>query len=76
MSDHSVSDLAKILKRSRSSITSLITSGRLKAYDAAPEGRRRQYRVTAQALEEFRQSNRPVKKKVRRTVRRPERQYI
>lgn len=57
MSDHTVSDLAKLLKRSRDSITSLILSGKLDAYDAAPDGRYRQWRVTPEALTVFRRQN-------------------
>lgn len=77
MSDHTVSDLATILKRSRDSITSLIRSGKLKAYDAAPDGRYRQWRVTPEALDEFRNRNqaRP-QMKPRKRVAKPTRQYV
>lgn len=64
--DYSVSDLARILRRSRSSIVRLIKRGYLKAYDAAPEGKNRQYRVTDEALQEFRKRN-VVRPKTRRT---------
>ncbi|MEO2034706.1 MAG: helix-turn-helix domain-containing protein [Planctomycetaceae bacterium] len=57
MSDYTVTQLAKVLQRSRSSITSLIQSGRLAAYNAAPEGRHRQWRVTPDSLDTFRARN-------------------
>lgn len=76
MSDYTVSDLARKLKRSRSSITALILSGRLEAYDAAPEGRRRQWRVTPESLERFTDQNRPQQKRPRRRVKLAKKQYV
>lgn len=55
--DLTISDVAKILKRSRDSIVTLINSGNLKAYNAAPRGRLKQYRVTEVWLDEFREKN-------------------
>ncbi len=77
VSDHTVTDLACILQRSRCSITGLITSGKLDAYDAAPEGRYRQWRVTSEALDKFRQRNqaRPPEKR-RKHVAKPTKQYV
>ncbi len=49
----------EILQRGRSSIASLIQSGRLAAYDAAPEGKHRQWRVTPESLDKFRSQNAP-----------------
>jgi excisionase family DNA binding protein len=75
--DFTVSDLAKLLQRSRSSITALIQTGRLQAYDAAPEGRYRQWRVTKEALEKFRQQNRarPAAQR-RRQITKPVKRYV
>ena len=77
MSDHTVSDLARTLQRSRTSITALITAGKLDAYDAAPDGRYRQWRVTPEALEAFRERHRrrPVAKP-RKRIHKPTRQYV
>ncbi|MCP4788446.1 MAG: helix-turn-helix domain-containing protein [Fuerstiella sp.] len=66
MSDYTVSQLAEVLQRSRSSITCLIKSGRLAAYDAAPEGRHRQWRVTPESLDQFRNQNAAKPKPKRR----------
>lgn len=77
MSDYTVSQLAEILQRSRSSVTSMITSGKLEAYDAAPDGRYRQWRVTPESLNQFRQRNKarqPPKR--RKPVVKPTKQYV
>jgi hypothetical protein len=66
MTVYTVSQLADILKRSRPSIGNLITTGRLKAFDASPEAIQRQWRVTEDALQEFIKANSarpPVKRK-------------
>lgn len=77
VTDHTVSDVASLLQRSRSSITSLIHTGKLEAYDAAPDGRYRQWRVTPESLQQFRDRNRAKQRpKRRKTVRRPVRQYV
>lgn len=79
MSDHSVSDLAKLMQRSRSSIVSLIHAGHLEAYDAAPDGKHRQYRVTPEALEAFRAKHsaaNPKAKSRRKSIPKPIRQYV
>ncbi|HIF00412.1 MAG TPA: DNA-binding protein [Fuerstia sp.] len=75
--DLTVSDLAKLLQRSRSSITSLIQSGKLEAYDAAPDGRYRQWRVTQEALDKFREQNRarPAVKR-RKQIAKPVKRYV
>ena len=74
---YSVSQLAEILQRSRSSIRSLIRSGRLSAFDAAPEGRLRQYRVTEDALQKFiAEHSATPPKKPRKRVRKPLRQWV
>jgi len=77
MTAYTVTQLAEILHRSRSSITSLITSGRLKAFDASPEGIQRQWRVTEDSLQEFIKQNsaRPPSKR-KRTVAKPVRQWV
>lgn len=77
--DHSVSDLAKVMQRSRSSILSLIQAGHLEAYDSAPEGKHRQYRVTPEALDAFRAKNsaaKPKAKSRRKPVPKPLRQWV
>ena len=76
-SHHTVTQLAHILRRSRGSIQTLIRSGRLQAYDAAPDGRYRQWRVTPEALEKFRRQNqaRPPVKNMKR-IRKPAKQYV
>lgn len=78
MKTHTVSELATILQRSRSSIVCLIQSGRLKAFDAAPGGKHRQWRVTAEALTEFMQQNtaKPPSKKKRRCFSKPVKRYV
>ena len=77
MTVYTVSQLAEILQRSRSSIVSLIRSGRLKAFDASPDGRLRQWRVTQQALDAFVDENsaKPAAA-VHRRVAKPRRQYV
>ena len=77
VTDHTVSDLAKIKQRSRSSIVSLIISGKLEAYDAAPDGRYRQWRVTQEALDKFREQNRarPAAKR-RQAISKPVKRYV
>jgi len=78
MIDHNVSQTAKILQRSRSSIKSLIMSGKLDAYDAAPDGRLRQWRITPEALEKFRNRNKakPPESTKRRRIPKPTKQYV
>lgn len=77
-SDYTVSTLAELMQRSRSSITTLIESGKLEAYDAAPDGKYRQYRVTAEALEKFRNANKAGKSKQpkQRRVAKPVKRYV
>ena len=74
---YTIAQLARIIQRSRSSITDLITSGKLDAYDAAPDGRYRQWRVTPEALELFRNRHRarPATKN-RKTIVKPLRRYV
>lgn len=55
--DSTVSELAKQLRISRSSVVVLIQSGKLDAYDASPTGAYRQWRITPKALERFREQN-------------------
>ncbi|MEO2013385.1 MAG: helix-turn-helix domain-containing protein [Fuerstiella sp.] len=71
------SQLAEILQRGRSSITSMIESGRLSAYDAAPDGKKRQWRVTSESLDRFREQN-AAKPKPKRSRKLPAvvRQYV
>ncbi|MEO2032061.1 MAG: helix-turn-helix domain-containing protein [Planctomycetaceae bacterium] len=77
LTDHTVSDLAKLLQRSRSSITSLILSGKLEGYDASPEGRYRQWRVTPESLDKFREQHRarPAVKR-RNAIAKPVKRYV
>ncbi len=77
ITDHTVSDLAKLLQRSRSSIGSLIITGKIEAYDAAPDGRYRQWRVTPESLDKFREKNRarPVVKRGKQ-IAKPVRRYV
>ncbi len=77
VTDLTVSDLAKRLQRSRSSITSLILSGKLEAYDAAPDGQYRQWRVTRESLDKFREQNRarPAAKR-RKAITKPVKRYV
>lgn len=77
MSDHTVSQVAKIFSRSRDGVTTMITSGKLDAYDAAPDGCHRQWRVTPEALDKFRNENqaRPPAKP-RKRVTKPLREYV
>lgn len=72
---YSVSDLAKIMGRSRSSINTLIARGLLRAYDAAPEAKLRQWRVTPEALQEFVERNSIQQQQGRRKRKRPSRDY-
>jgi hypothetical protein len=77
MTVYTVTDLSRILHRSRSSVVGLISSGRLQAFDASPEGIQRQWRITEDALQEFISQNAarpPVKR--RRTVSKPVRQWV
>ncbi|APZ92175.1 helix-turn-helix domain-containing protein [Fuerstiella marisgermanici] len=78
MTDHTVTQLSELMQRSRSSITTLIESGKLEAYDAAPDGRYRQYRVTPEALEKFRAANKAAKSKQpkQRRVAKPVKRYV
>lgn len=73
---YTVTDLARILKRSRSAIRSLIESGRIVASDVSPDGRQRQYRVTQASLDEFLQRQQVRQPQGRRCARRPVRQYV
>ncbi len=50
---YTVAQLARMMHRSRGSIKSLISSGRLQAYDANPDGENRQWRVTPDAFSDF-----------------------
>jgi hypothetical protein len=77
MKTYTVSQLAGILQRSRSSAGNLITSGRIQAFDASPEGVQRQWRVTEDALQEFIKKNsaRPPAKR-KRTAAKPIRQWV
>ena len=62
--DLTISDVAKELKKRRESIVALIESGALQAYDAsAPGDKRKSYRVTRQAFEDFKAGRSPQKAK-------------
>ncbi len=64
--DLTVAQLSKILQRSRSSIKTLIKSGKLKGYNASPGDVYEQWRVTPESLDEFRAGNAPVPPQQRR----------
>jgi len=54
VSDLTISDVAKELKKRRESVVALIRSGALQGYDTtAPGDKRKSYRVTRQALDAF-----------------------
>ena len=77
MITYTVSDVARILKRSRPNIVNLIQSRRLKAFDAAPDGRKRQWRVTGEWLTQFMSQNaaRPAPKRTRSAAK-PARRWV
>lgn len=79
LQDLTVTQVARVLQRSRSSVVTMILSGLLRAYDAAPDGRQRQWRVTCESLDEFRQANeaKPKEASSRRSLRpRITREYV
>jgi hypothetical protein len=54
MSDLTISDVAKELKKRRESVVALLKSGALQGYDVtAPGDKRKSYRITRQALDAF-----------------------
>lgn len=63
-SDYTVSALAKIMMKRHEAVVALIESGALQAYDAsAPGDKRKSYRVTPQAFEDFKAGRSPQKAK-------------
>ncbi len=61
--DLSVSQVAKLLQISRTSVIGLISSGKLNGYSAAaPGAKRASWRVTKESLELFRQSKKAARK--------------
>lgn len=77
--DLTVSQVAAVLQRSRSSVVNLIMTGRLTAYDAAPEGKYRQWRVSLQSLDAFRSDNQAKKEdktRRRRSLPKITREYV
>lgn len=60
MKTHTVPELIKMLRRSRESITDLITSGKLPAFDVAAGSTNRQFRVTQESLDQFLEEHRVV----------------
>ncbi len=54
--DLTITDVAKQLRRGRSAVLALITSGQLQAYDAsAPGDSNKAYRVTVEGLTRFKE---------------------
>lgn len=52
--DLTISDVAKEIRKRRGDVVELIKSGALQGYDATPPGaKRKSYRVTRQALDDF-----------------------
>lgn len=69
--DLSVSEVAKSLRISRTTVVGLISSGRLKGFSAAaPGAKRNSWRITQQSLEEFRNEKSETKAETRTPVRR------
>ena len=68
-SDLTISDVATELRIRRERVVSLIISGALAGYDVtAPGARRKSYRITRQALDDFKagrsaQQNKPAKRR-------------
>ena len=50
---YTVAELARAWHRSRASITTLIESGQLRAFNCSPDGKIRQLRISAEAIAEF-----------------------
>lgn len=72
LSDFNVSEAAAELRIRRESVVALILSGALQGYDVTPPGaKRKSYRITREALDEFKSSRsaKQVVKTSRRRVR-------
>lgn len=77
MKTFNVSQVARVLQRSRTSAKNLIETGQITAFDAAPDGRKRQWRVTEDSLNTFMAKNaaKPAAKR-KRPVPKPTRQWV
>ncbi len=69
--DLTISDVASELRIRREGVVSLVKSGALEGYDVTPPGsRRKSYRITRQALDDFKarrsaQQSKPAKRRKR-----------